>query len=75
MQLGVAVHVIVARGEKVEKAVGFEAAECLEYQMKVVTFVVVVVVTTVDERVVAPAALTDRTARQDRPEMSIRKTL
>ncbi len=70
-QLGVAVHIVVAQGEKAEKATGFEAAMCLECQMKVATFVAVVV-TTVGECVVVPAALTDRTARQDRDEFVLR---
>ena len=51
-------HVVVGR---FKKAIDFEAVRCLECQMKVVTFVVVGV-TTAGERVVAPAALTDRTA-------------
>ncbi len=75
-QHGVAVRDVVAQGEKAEKVVGFEVAIYPECQMKVVTFVVVVVVVTTDGwGVVAPAALTDRTAQQDwGPEMSISET-
>ncbi len=53
------------------RAIDFEAARYFECQMKVVTFVVVVV-TTADERVVALAASSDKTVRQDRGEFILR---
>ncbi len=58
--LDVAVHVVVVQ---TFEAIDLKAAECLEYQMKVVAMVAVDVAT-VDELVVAPAALTDRTVQQ-----------
>ncbi len=53
------------------EAIGLKAAGCLDCQMEVVA-VVAVVVATVDELVVAPAALTDRTVQQGRDEFDLR---
>ena len=68
VQFGVAVRVVVAH---MGRAIDFEVARCSECQMKVVTFVVVVV-TTADERVVALATSSDKTARQDWGEFVLR---
>ena len=56
-QLDVAVHFVVVQSAE---AIDFEAVKCLECQTKVVTFVAVNVATA-GERVVAPAALIDKT--------------
>ena len=60
-RLGVAVRFVVVQAVK---AIDFEAAKCLECQMKVVTFVAVGVATA-SEHVVALAALTDKTVQRD----------
>ncbi len=61
-QLDVAVRVVVVQ---TFEAIDLKAAECLDYRMKVVAMVAVGVAT-VDELVVALAALTDRTVQQGR---------
>ncbi len=53
------------------EAIDLKAAGCLDYRMKVVAMVAVGVAT-VDELVVAPAALTDRTVQQGRDEFDLR---
>ena len=67
-QLGVAVRVVIVQ---LDEANDSEAAKCLVRSMKVVA-TVVVVATTGDELVVAPAALTDRTVQQDRDGFDLR---
>ncbi len=67
-QLGVAVCVVVVQAFG---AIDSKAAGCLDYRMKVVA-VVAVGVATVDELVVALAALTDRTVQQGRGEFDLR---
>ncbi len=57
VQLDIAVRVVVAQAFE---ANDLKAAGCLDYRMKVVAMVAVGVAT-VDELVVAPAALNDRT--------------
>ncbi len=67
-QLDVAVRVVVVQAFDVN---GLKAAGCLDYRMKVVA-AVAVGVATVDELVVAPAALTDRTVQQGRDGFDLR---
>ncbi len=67
-QLDVAVRVVVVQAFE---AIGLKAAKCLDYRMKVVAMVAVGVAT-VDELVVAPAALTDRTVQQGRGGFDLR---
>ena len=67
-QLDVAVRVVVVQ---TFEANGLKAAKCLDYRMKVVAMVAVGVAT-VDELVVALAALTDRTVQQGRDGFDLR---
>ena len=67
-QLGDAVRVVVVQAFE---AIGSEAARCLDFRMEVVA-TVVVGVATVDELVVALAALTDRTVQQGRDGFDLR---
>ena len=67
-QLGDAVRVVVVQAFE---AIDSKAARCLDYRMKVVAMVAVDVAT-VDELVVALAALTDRTVQQGRGEFDLR---
>ena len=67
-QLDVAVRVVVVQAFE---AIDSKAVRCLDYQMKVVAMVAVGVAT-VDELVVALAALTDRTVQQGRDEFDLR---
>ncbi len=67
-QLDVAVRVVVVQAFE---ANGLKAAGCLDYRMKVVAMVADGVAT-VDELVVAPAALTDRTVQQGRGGFDLR---
>ena len=60
-QLDVAVHFVVVQ---LAEGIDFKAVKCLDCQTKVVTFVAVGVATA-GERVVALAALTDKTVQQD----------
>ncbi len=68
VQLDVAVRVVVVQAFE---AIGLKAARCLDYRMKVVA-TVAVGVAAVDELVVAPAALTDKTVRQGRDGFDLR---
>ncbi len=68
VQLGVAVRVVVVQ---MLEAIDLKAAECLDYWVEVVAMVAVDVAT-VDELVVAPAALTDRTVQQGRDGFDLR---
>ena len=63
-----AVCVVVVQASE---AIGSKAARCLDYRMKVVAMVAVGVAT-VDELVVALAALTDRTVQQGRDGFDLR---
>ncbi len=67
-QLDVAVRVVVVQAFE---ANDLKAAGCLDYRMKVVAMVAVDVAT-VDELVVALAALTDRTVQQGWDEFDLR---
>ena len=67
-QLGDAVRVVVAQAFE---TIDSEAARCLDYRMKVAAMVAVGVAT-VDELVVALAALTDRTVQQGRGGFDLR---
>ena len=68
VQLDVAVRVVVVQAFE---AIGSEAARCLDCRMEVVA-TVAVGVATVDELVVALAALTDKTVQQCRDGFNLR---
>ena len=68
VQLDVAVRVVVVQAFE---AIDSKAARCLDYRMKVVAKVAVGVAT-VDELVVALAALTDKTVQQGRDGFDLR---
>ena len=68
VQLDVAVRVVVVQSFE---AIDSKAAKCLDYRMKVAAMVAVGLAT-VDELVVAPAALTDKTVQQGRDEFDLR---
>ena len=67
-QFGGAVRVVVVQAFE---SIDSKAARCLDYRMKVVAMVAVGVAT-VDELVVALAALTDRTVQQGRDGFDLR---
>ncbi len=67
-QLAVVVRFVVVQAFE---ANGLKAAGCLDYWVEIVAMVAVGVAT-VDELVVAPAALTDRTVQQGRDGFDLR---